>query len=78
MSNAHRHGKTGNCLDEGKSDYLEVRLGPAEKQAFKNAAHVAGLALSASAWERLRQVARRELIEAGCLVPFLQQEAQHD
>jgi hypothetical protein len=56
---------------DGKSDYLEVRLGTAEKQAFKDAAELAGIALSAWVRERLRQSARKELDAAGQPVPFL-------
>lgn len=56
---------------DGKSDYLEVRLGPAEKQAFKNAAELAGLGVSAWVRERLRRVATKELQEADQPVPFL-------
>lgn len=58
-----------------RPEYLDVRLGIAEKQAFKEAADLAGLPLSTWVRDRLRQSARRELIEGGCLVPFLQQEA---
>jgi hypothetical protein len=58
---------------QGKSDYLEVRLGPAEKQGFKAAAELAGLGVSSWVRERLRQVARKELELAGQDVPFIQQ-----
>ena len=44
-----------------KAAYLEVRLTVAEKQAFNEAAEVAGLALSAWVRERLRGAAREEL-----------------
>jgi hypothetical protein len=56
-----------------KSEYLEVRVGPTEKQAFKEAADLAGLALSAWIRERLRQVAQRELQTHGRQAAFLQQ-----
>jgi hypothetical protein len=61
---------------QGKSDYLEVRLGPAEKQGFRAAAELSGLAVSAWVRERLRQVARKELESAGQAVPFIQQRGQ--
>lgn len=51
--------------DKTKSDYLEVRLDCEEKQAFKDAADLAGLALSTWVRERLRIVARKELEEFG-------------
>jgi hypothetical protein len=57
--------------DKTKQDYLEVRLDADEKQAFKDAADLSGLALSAWVRERLRLVARKELDEAGKQVAFL-------
>ena len=58
-----------------KSDLLQLRLKPAEKEAFQMAADLAGVALSAWVRERLRSAARRELVEAGKQVPFLQEKA---
>jgi uncharacterized protein (DUF1778 family) len=55
-----------------KTDLLQLRLLPAEKEAFQKAADLAGVALSAWVRERLRSAARRELVEAGQQVPFLQ------
>ena len=57
--------------DQAKSDYLEVRLGAAEKLAFKQAAELAGLALSAWVRERLRMAARKELADMDRPIPFL-------
>jgi uncharacterized protein (DUF1778 family) len=57
--------------DKTKSDYLEVRLDCDEKQAVRDAADLAGLALSTWVRERLRLVARKELEEAGNQVAFL-------
>lgn len=54
-----------------KEGYLDVRLEPAEKEAFKNAADLAGLPLSTWVRERLRLAARRELEDADMVVPFL-------
>ena len=62
---------------EVKEEYLDVRLDLAEKEAFREAAEMAGLPLSAWVRERLRQAARKELIEAGRLVQFLQQGARN-
>lgn len=56
-----------------KVDLLQLRLKPSEKQTFQMAADLAGVALSSWVRERLRGVARRELVEAGKQVPFLQE-----
>jgi hypothetical protein len=56
----------------GKNDYLEVRLGQAEKQAFKDAADLAGLGVSAWVRERLRRIAAKELQDASRSVAFLE------
>jgi hypothetical protein len=58
-----------------KSDNLLVRLGPAEKATFADAAALSGLSLSAWVRERLRRVARRELEDAGRPVGFLAESA---
>jgi hypothetical protein len=55
-------------LDEG----LQIRVTSTEKQAFQQAADLAGIALSAWIRERLRSVAIRELEGAGYPVPFIQ------
>jgi hypothetical protein len=57
-----------------REEYLEVRLDSGEKQAFKNAADLAGVALSAWVRLRLREAARKELREADRQVPFLDNE----
>ncbi len=54
-----------------KTDFMKLRLQPEEKQAFEQAAELAGVPLSAWVRERLRRAARRELDEAGKPVPFL-------
>lgn len=54
-----------------REEYMEVRLDAKEKQAFKDAADLAGLALSAWVRERLREIAKRELQESGRKVAFL-------
>jgi uncharacterized protein (DUF1778 family) len=53
---------------------LEVRLDTEEKQAFKDAAELSGLGLSTWVRERLRQIARKELEDAGRKVAFLEQK----
>jgi hypothetical protein len=54
-----------------KGDYLDIRLETAEKQAFKDAADLAGIDLSAWVRERLRAAARKELDLADRPVAFL-------
>jgi predicted HicB family RNase H-like nuclease len=66
-----RRGRPPKRSEEKKGDYLDVRLEPAEKQAFKAAADLAGLPLSTWVRERLRRVSRHELEEANMRVPFL-------
>ena len=65
-------GRPKKTAAETKADYLEVRLDSDEKQAFRDAATVAGLPLSAWVRERLRRVARKELEEIGQPIAFLQ------
>lgn len=48
-----------------KTESVEVRMQAVEKQAFKEAAEVAGIPLSAWIKERLRRAAARELADAG-------------
>lgn len=50
---------------------FDMRLEAAEKEAFRNAAELSGLDLSAWVRERLRAVARKELEVAGHPVAFL-------
>lgn len=57
-----------------KGRYLQVRVSEAEKSAFDAAADLAGLEMSAWVRERLRIVARKELMEGGRQVPFLKSE----
>jgi hypothetical protein len=54
-----------------KVEHLDIRLETQEKRAFKEAAELAGLALSAWIRERLRRAARKELEGSGRPVPFL-------
>jgi uncharacterized protein (DUF1778 family) len=55
-----------------KEEYLELRLDAAEKQAFRDAAMLAGMAVSVWVRERLRRVARKELEDAEKPVAFLE------
>lgn len=55
-----------------KTDLIKVRVTEPEKAAFRQAADIAGIALSAWVRERLRRTTIRELEEAGRQIPFLQ------
>lgn len=50
---------------------LEVRIDESEKEAFKDAAELAGIGLSTWVRERLRLIAIRELENAGRRIAFL-------
>jgi uncharacterized protein (DUF1778 family) len=60
--------------DENRTERVELRLEPPEKETFQQAARLAGLSLSSWIRERLRGVARTELEGAGRRVPFLQKK----
>jgi uncharacterized protein (DUF1778 family) len=68
-----RRGRPPKGSRRTKEAYLEVRLDETEKQAFKEAADIAVLALSAWVRERLRSAARRELEASKRPVPFMPQ-----
>lgn len=53
------------------NEALLVRLESTEKEAFKDAANLAGVPLSTWVRERLRQVAVRELENAALPIAFL-------
>jgi hypothetical protein len=64
--------KAGRPLKANKrGEYLEIRVEAAEKQAFKDAAELAGLPMSAWVRERLRRAAVRELEDAARPIAFL-------
>lgn len=54
-----------------KTESIEIRVQPEEKTAFKGAADLAGIPLSAWIRERLRLASIRELEGAGLSVPFV-------
>jgi hypothetical protein len=56
-----------------KTTTLQIRLQPEEKQAFEEAANLAGIGLSSWVRERLRTVAIRELEGVGRSAPFVKQ-----
>jgi hypothetical protein len=66
-----KRGRPKKSDDRVKAEYLDIRLLAAEKQAFRDAADLAGLDLSAWVRERLRMLARKELEAADRPVAFL-------
>ena len=50
---------------------IEIRVQPTEKEAFQDAAQLAGISLSSWIRERLRRIAAQELAGASRPVPFL-------
>lgn len=74
MRNTLKPGKPGRPRKPAgmaKSEYLELRLDAAEKQAFQDAANLSGMAVSVWVRERLRKAARKELEDAERPVAFL-------
>lgn len=68
-----KRGRPPKEADRLRSESLLVRLESTEKEAFKNAADLAGVPLSTWVRERLRQNAIRELGKAARPVAFLNQ-----
>jgi hypothetical protein len=59
--------KKENPLDE----YIELRLSSSEKQAFKDAAELSGMALATWVRDRLRKATIRELEKADRPIAFV-------
>jgi hypothetical protein len=57
--------------DNPLAEYIELRVSPDEKQAFRDASERAGIPLATWARERLRRIAARELENAELPVAFL-------
>jgi hypothetical protein len=68
---ATKRGRPKKSASELRADVFVMRLETSEKQAFQQAASVAGLSLSSWARERLRMAAIRELEQAGLRAAFL-------
>lgn len=71
-----KRGRPTKEADRLRNDKLLVRLETDEKEAFQDAASLAGISLSSWVRERLRRVAVRELQEAARPVAFLKQVSQ--
>jgi uncharacterized protein (DUF1778 family) len=63
--------KTKKLADSVKEEYFEMRLDTAEKEAFRDAAKMAGMSLSGWVRDRLRRIARKELEEMNRPVAFM-------
>jgi antitoxin component of RelBE/YafQ-DinJ toxin-antitoxin module len=61
-----------------KTDMLQIRVQPDEKDAFQEVADIAGLPLSAWVRSRLRQCAIRELEDASRPIRFLKAQPERD
>jgi len=66
-----KRGRPKKAIGQAKSKPIQIRAEPLEKTGFESAATLAGVSLSSWCRERLRTAARKELQEAGELVPFL-------
>jgi uncharacterized protein (DUF1778 family) len=64
-------GRPPKSSDQKQTEYLDVRLTGVEKKGFKDAADVAGMALSAWVRYTLRQAATKTLREAEKPIAFL-------
>jgi len=69
-------GRPAKTPERSKAEYLDVRLELAEKEAFRLAAELAGLPLSAWVRERLRRAARRELEDANQPIAFMNRDRE--
>lgn len=73
MTKKRGRGRPPKDANDKKGESLLVRLDESEKEAFKDAADLAGVPLSSWVRERLRQIAGRELSKAARPVAFLRQ-----
>lgn len=65
-----KRGRPKKEKEDKKLEVLFFRLNPEEKQAFKDAANVSGIPLSAWVRERLRQAAIKDLDAVGHPISF--------
>jgi hypothetical protein len=70
-----KRGRPPKDADKLRSETLLVRLDTSEKDAFRDAADLAGVPLSTWVRERLRQIAVKELENASRPIPFLKRVA---
>jgi len=72
-----KRGRPPKSEDELHNVSLMIRVGAGDKEAFSDAAKLAGVPLSAWVRERLRQVAMRELKSAAQPVAFMKRLAHN-
>lgn len=60
-----------NGIMKAKTETLQIRLTPDEKDGFEQASDIAGIPLSSWVRERLRMAAIRDLESAGQQIPFV-------
>ncbi len=68
-----KRGRPPKEADKLKNKPMLINLDGAENEAFKDAADLSGMTLSAWVRDRLRQIASRELGKAARPVAFLRQ-----
>ena len=68
-----KRGRPPKEADRLRNKPMLINLEKTEKEAFKDAADLAGVSLSTWVRERLRQIASRELSKAARPVAFLRQ-----
>jgi uncharacterized protein (DUF1778 family) len=66
-----KQGRPRKPPEKSKGERLQIRVEPAEKQAFTEAAQLAGQDVSVWVRDQLRRAARQALEESGRSVPFL-------
>jgi uncharacterized protein (DUF1778 family) len=66
-----KRGAPKKAPSKAKSELLQIRVRPAEKRAFADAADLDGKTLSEWMRDRLRRLSHQELEQAGRIVPFL-------
>jgi predicted HicB family RNase H-like nuclease len=71
IKNQKKRGRPPKNQNDLRNEDLLVKLKADEKEAFKNAADLAGISLSSWVRERLRQVAIKELQSAAHPIAFL-------
>lgn len=64
--------------DMARTEILKFRVESEEKEAFQQAAELAGIPLSTWVRERLRRAARIELADVGKQIPFLKIRTEED
>ena len=72
MKTSKGRGRPKKSSEDVKSESVLLRMSLSERQAFTEAASLAGVPLSVWIRERLRLVARQELTKAGKEIAFIE------